>query len=178
VTGDRPDRMPDLASLVLGETDLGFQVARADELREVLLALARQARRTLDIVTRHLDPPLLDRDDFVDAVKTVALGSKYAEIRILVLDPGPVVARGHRLIQLAQRLSSFIHVRAPSPEHKEFNEAWLVADKRAYAHRRFSDRFEATVNFNDPRLAAQLCNRFEEIWQRANPDPNLRRLHL
>ena len=172
------DRMPDPGTLVLGETDLEFRVERAEDLRAMILALAQQGRRTLDLVTRHLDPPLLDREDFVDAVKAIALGSKYAEIRILLLDPGPVVSRGHRLIQLAQRLSSFVQLRVPSPEHKEFNEAWLVVDKRAYAHRRFSDRFEATVNFNDPRLASQLGNRFDEIWQRATPDPNLRRLHL
>jgi len=172
------DRIPDPGTLVLGETDLEFRVERAEDLRAMMLALAQQGRRTLDLVTRHLDPPLLDREDFVDAVKAIALGSKYAEIRILLLDPGPVVSRGHRLIQLAQRLSSFVQLRVPSPEHKEFNEAWLVVDKRAYAHRRFSDRFEATVNFNDPRLASQLGNRFDEIWQRATPDPNLRRLHL
>jgi len=172
------DRMPDPGTLVLGETDLEFRVERAEDLRAAMLALAQQGRRTLDLVTRHLDPPLLDREDFADAVKAVALGSKYAEIRILLLDPGPVVGRGHRLVQLAQRLSSFVQLRVPSPEHKEFNEAWLVVDKRAYAHRRFSDRFEATVNFNDPRLASQLGNRFDEIWQRATPDPNLRRLHL
>jgi len=171
-------RMPDPGTLVLGETDQAFRTERAEDLRAVMLALAQQGRRTIDIATRHLDPPLLDREDFVDAVKTVALGSKYAEIRILLLDPGPVVSRGHRLLQLAQRLSSFIQLRVPSPEHKEFNEAWLVVDKRGYAHRRFSDRFEATVNFNDPRLASQLGNRFDEIWQRATPAPNLRRLHL
>lgn len=178
MSGDEAGRIPDPGTLVLGETDLAFQVDRAEDLRAVMLALAQQGRRTLDIVSRHLDPALLDREDFADAVKAVALGSKYAEIRVLVLDPGPVVSRGHRLIQLAQRLSSFIQVRIPSPEHKEFNEAWLVVDKQGYAHRRFSDRFEATVNFNDPRLASQLGNRFDELWQRATPDPNLRRLHL
>lgn len=163
---------------VLGTTDHEFEIERAEALREVLLALTSQARRTLDIVSRHLDPTLYDRDDFVEAVKAIALGSSRAQIRVLVLDPAPVVSQGHRLVQLAQRLSSFVQVRVPAPEQREFNEAWLVADKDGYAHRRFSDRFEATANFHDPRLAVHLTNRFDELWQRASPDPNLRRLHL
>ena len=61
MSGDDTGRMPDPGTLVLGESDLAFQVERAEELRVVMLALARQGRRTLDIVTRHLDPALLDR---------------------------------------------------------------------------------------------------------------------
>lgn len=163
---------------VLGATDLAFEVDRADALRVALLEMTSQARRNLDIVSRHLDPSLFDHEEFVDAVKRLVLGSTRAQVRLLVLDPAPLVSRGHRLLTLAQRLSSYIDVRVPAPEHREFNEAWLVADKDGYAHRRFSDRFEATVNFHDPRLAVHLTNRFDELWQRAQADPNLRRLHL
>ncbi len=177
--GDTPDDGFELdAPRVLGETARAFELGRAKELRRVLLELAQQTRRTLDLVSRHLDPTLYDRDDFVEAVKQLALGSPRARVRMLILDPAPVIASGHRLIPLAQRLSSYIELRVPAPEHREFNEAWLVADKDGYAHRRFSDRFEATVDFHDPRLAAHLTNRFDELWQRAQPDPNLRRLHL
>ncbi|HMM77551.1 MAG TPA: hypothetical protein PJ986_17740 [Gammaproteobacteria bacterium] len=163
---------------VLGETDLAFETARAEELRRVLLELAQQARRTIDLVSRHLDPPLCDREDFVDAVKRLVLGSTRARVRILVMDPAPLVGHGHRLLPLVQRLSSYIELRVPGPEHRELNEAWLVADNDGYAHRRFSDRYEATCNFHDPRYATLLSNRFEELWQRAQADPNLRRLHL
>lgn len=166
------------APRVLGETDAAFELDRAEALRVALLDMTGQARRTLDLVSRHLDPVLFDRDDFVDAVKRLVLGSTRAQVRLMVLDTAPVIAQGHRLVALAQRLSSYIQLRVPAPEHREFNEAWLVADRDGYAHRRFSDRFEATVNFHDPRMAVHLTNRFDEIWQRAQPDPNLRRLHL
>jgi hypothetical protein len=163
---------------ILGASDRPFETASAEELCRVLLELAQQAQRTLDLVSRHLDPPLYDREDFVEAVKQLVLGSPRSRVRLLVLDPAPVVTHGHRLVPLAQRLSSYIELRVPAPEHREFNEAWLVADKEGYAHRRFSDRYEATCNFHDPRLAVHLTNRFDELWQRAQPDPNLRRRHL
>lgn len=165
-------------SRVLGTSEREFETERAEELRGVLLELAQQTRRTLDLVSRHLDPPLYDHEEFVEAVKQLVLGSPRARVRLLILDPAPLVSQGHRLMPLAQRLSSYIELRVPAPEHREFNEAWLVADKDGYAHRRFSDRYEATCNFHDPRLATHLTNRFDELWQRAQPDPNLRRLHL
>jgi len=62
--------------------------------------------------------------------------------------------------------------------HREFNEAWLVADATGYVYRPMSDRFEATVDFNDRHQASQLVARFNEIWERAQPDPNQRRLSL
>lgn len=173
---DRGAQVP--GKSVLGGSDREFEVDRVEPLREVALELAAQARRTLDIVTRQLDPPLFDREDFVEAVKRLALSSRRAEIRVLLLDPATVATRGHRLVHLAQRLTTFIQLRVPPAEYREFNEAWIVADGAGYAYRRFSDRYEATVNFHDPRQSLRLTNRFDEIWQRANPDPNLRRLHL
>lgn len=166
------------AAPAAGVRDGTFQTARAEELRQAQLTLVQRARRTLDLVSRHLDPALCDRDDFVDAVKELVLGSPRTRVRILVLDPASIVARDHRLLALARRLSSYIELRVPGPEHREFNEAWLVVDNTGYAHRRFSDRFEATVNFHDPRVAVALTHRFDELWQRAPPDPNVRRLHL
>lgn len=163
---------------ILGETDEEFELERSDEVREACVSLARQARRTLDLVSRHLDPGLFDNDEFAGAVRELIVNSRRAQMRILVLDAAPVVARGHRLVELAQRLSSYISIRVPAPEHKDFNEAWLVADATGFLHRRFSDRFEAAANFDDRRHATALVNRFDEIWQRAQPDANLRRLHL
>jgi len=163
---------------ILGETDEEFELARSEEVRGVCVALAQQARRSLDLVSRHLDPALFDNDEFAAAVRALVINSRRAQMRILLLDSAPVIARGHRLVELAQRLSSYISIRIPAPEHKEFNEAWLVSDATGFLHRRFSDRYEATANFADRRRATALVNRFDEIWQRAQTDGNLRRLHL
>ncbi len=163
---------------VLGTTDELMELSRSEELRDIALSLATQARRTVDIVSRHFDPAVFDTEAFYNALRDLVVDSRRAQVRVLLLDPSPLVARGHRLIELSQRLSSFMAIRVPGPEHKEFNEAWLVADNTGYVHRRFSDRFEGTANFADRRWSTHLTNRFEELWQRAQPDPNLRRLHL
>lgn len=163
---------------VLGTTDEEFELERSEAVRDVVLSLATQARHGIDVVSRHLDTALYDNDVFITALRALVVGSHRAQVRILLLDSAPVVARGHRVVELARRLSSYIAIRIPAPEHKELNEAWLVADTTGYLYRRFSDRYEATANFADRRQASNLTNRFEEIWQRAQPDLNMRRLHL
>ena len=54
---------------------------------------------------------------------------------------------------------------------KDFSDDELVGDQKM----EFS---EAYKRLHDLRMALHLTNRFDEIWQRAQPDPNLRRLHL
>lgn len=168
----------DVSNAVLGETNEVIELERSETVRETALDLVRQARHTVDIIARHLDPAIYDNEAFAEALKQLAISSPRAKIRILVLDPGPLLSQGHRLIELGSRLSSFITLRKPAPEHKDFNEAMLIVDQTGYIHRRFSDRFEGIANFNDRRHAVALATRFDELWSRAVPDANFRRLHL
>lgn len=170
--------MSELDPPVLGVTDAGIDIDSSERLRDVALSMALQAERTIDILSRHLDPPIFDNDEFTEAVKQLALGSRRAKIRLLIINSQPLVRDGHRLVDLANRLSSFIEIRAPARQHRQFNEAWLVADNTAYIHRQFSDRFDAEANFADRRVSDSLSGRFEDIWERGVPDTRLRRLHL
>lgn len=166
------------AQPLLGVTAGAFEVHEREALKSACLALASQARRTLDIVSRHLDPALYDDEGFVEAVKRLALGHRAARVRLFILDSRPLVAQGHRLIDLALKLTTFIDIRTPARQHQEFNEAWLVADNTGYAHRQFSDRYAAEVDFNGRRRAAALTERLDDMWERGQRDANFRRLHL
>ncbi len=167
-----------LETLRLGETPDPVQVATREEAAAVALTLARQARRTLDLVSRHLDPWLYDREEFVEAVKHLALGSRRALIRVLVQDVDPVLRDGHRLVALAQRLPTFLQIRVPAPQFREFNQAFLVADGVGYLHRELADRFEGRASFHEPATARDLLRVFQPMWEAAQPDPNLRALRV
>jgi len=167
-----------LSAARLGVDDARLDVDDSATVARISLALASQCQRYLDIASRHLDPVLYDDDAFVEAVKQLALSHRYARIRLFIADSRPLVGRGHRLLQLAVRLPTFISVRGPAPQHRDFNEAMLLADRTGYVHRRFSDRFEAAANFNDRRTSAALGERFDELWDRGVPDPEFRRLHI
>jgi len=170
--------MNEFEHCVLGETAELFRVESSEELRRVSLRMLQQCRRQLDLVSRHLDPAVYDTAEFQDALKDLALRSRHSQIRIVILDPQALISEGHRVLGLAQRLSSFVHLRVPAEEHRHFNEAFLVADGMGVIYRKLSDRFQGTVNFSDRSEALELQRRFEEIWAKALPDPNFRRLGL
>lgn len=166
------------AQHLLGVSAGAFELNDQATLAALCLSFADQTRRTLDIVSRHLDPPLYDNDAFATAVQQMALSHRNARIRLFILDPRPLVSRHHRLLDLAERLPGFIEIRTPSLQYKAFNEALLIADKLGYVSRQFSDRFEAEVDFCDRRRATALTKHLDEMWERGLPDPNFRRLHL
>ena len=162
----------------LGRTRVPIRLATRGDHREAMLRMVTQSRRTIDIVSRHLDPIIFDDRHMVDAFKSLVLRSRNVKIRILILDPSPLLHRVHRLVELALRLSSFFELRTPPPEHRNYNESMLIADQKGYVHSPLSDRYEGVANFHAPDVAKELLRRYDELWQTALPDPNLRRLSL
>ncbi len=161
---------------VLGETRTLLRLSGSGDHRELAIQMAAQCRHGIDIVSRHLDPAVYDDQAFVTTVKAMVLKHTRSRVRILVLNTTPVVQRGHRLLELAIQLSSFIELRTPAPEHREFNEAILVADQLGFIYRPLSDRYAGHASFCDRKTARRLTQRFDEVWQHAVPDPSLRRL--
>lgn len=157
------------------------EVHRADALEAVQQAsrsMVEQARRSVDIVSRDLDPRVYDDSELLEALRQLAISGRYARIRVLVRDVDAPVKVDHRLIPLARRLSSYISIRRLHPQDADHNEAFLLVDQAGYLLRRAADRYEAEVCFNDPLRARELAKQFEELWERSIDDPNLRRLHL
>ena len=171
-------RPSDFARFALKKDANLVDIDTSEACRLAAVSMARQAARSIDIVSRRLDPQMYDNDEFCQAVSRMVIGSKRARVRVLVRHVEPLVRRGHRLLNLAQRLSSFIELRVPAPEFDDYNGAFLIADGAGTIERRLSDRFEASVNFNDPRTAQELGRHFEDMWRTATPDMNLRRSHI
>lgn len=149
-----------------------------DELREVLHAMTAQARRTLDFSSLQLEPTLLDNAAYVESVRQLVLRSRRTRIRLLVLEPAALATRGHRLVDLAHQLPSFITLRVPGANHKDYREATLIADNVGFIHRPLAERPKGMADFNAPSQASYLTQRFDEIWAYAKPSPYLRALVL
>jgi hypothetical protein len=170
--------MSDATTQILGEDRTPIDLDGSDQLRALSLSMANQCQRTLDICGRQLDPMLYDNPEFAAAVKRMAISSRYARVRLLVLMPEMLYARGHQLLLLAQQLPTFIHLRVPAREDSEFNEAMFIADEAGFAHRPLSDRYHGTASYSDRGLARELTRRFDVLWERADIDQNFRRLNL
>lgn len=172
------DAMESLENYILGETREGIDLESGAENYEVSVAMAQQARISLEIASRSLDAPVYDQPAFVEAIKALALGHHRARVRILVQEIQPILTRGHRLLELATRLSSFIELRIPSKQFGNFNQAWLIADDTGYIFRELADRYQGLASFNDPGQARYLARQFDKMWEVAEQDPNLRSMKL
>ena len=162
----------------LGHTDETVDIGTRDENRIAVVKMAQQCQRTIEIISRELDPDLFDNSEFLDAVKAMVLKNRRSSVRILVFAPKTIVSRRHRLIDLSRTLPTYMEIRVPAKEYQEFNEMVFVADSTGYLHRLYTERFEAKVNFNDKRVARYLVKEFDEMWERANQDINLRQLSI
>ena len=148
------------------------------ENRLVCAHMAGQARRELCLFTRDLDKALYDQAPFLDAVRALALRSRTSRLRILLQDHERVVKQGHRLIELVRHLSSSAEIRIPHRDWLEHAQNFLLADRHGYVHRELATRYEATANYHAPLEVRHMLNRFEEIWESAQVDAELRRLYI
>lgn len=162
--------------LELGKTGEVVPIDTVDHHRDAAVRMAQQVRTSLSIVSRLLDPPVYDTPEFAETLTQTILRNRHLKVRVLVWDPLAVVQRGHRLLELAGKLSSFIELRKPGIEHRDFNGSILLADDCGYLVRQSAERYEGSLNFNDRALSKSLLDAFEEMWAKGTPDPNLRRM--
>lgn len=158
--------------------DRVLQTEERSEVAAACLHMTRQAKFRLDIVSRDLEPRIFDNADYYEAVKQLAMNNTRSKIRILIQNSEHIAKYGHRLVELSQRLSSFIEIRLQGRDFKEFNEAWLIADDCGWIRRPLSDRFKGECHFNAPRENQERSKQFTAMWDASIEDPNLRRLHL
>jgi hypothetical protein len=164
--------------LRLGETSLELEVERLTEASAVAHALAAQAQRTLLLHTEDLEPDIYDDSAFLDAVSRLARDHSQSHIWILIHDARKVVQNGHRLIEIARRLSSTIQLRRPAPQYRNNHESFLLADGCGYLHRPIATRYEGTANFHDPGKVADFEKYFMEVWERSEADEEIKRLYI
>lgn len=162
----------------LGETDNFIVVSTRDECREIVEAMSKHICRTLEIYSYDLDASLYDSAIFVDALQEIIKDNKNAQIRVLTKDSTNAVQNGHRIVAVAQKFTSYIEIRKVNSAYLDLDETFMIADQRGILLRDQPDRFEGIANFNSPRKAKILLATFNEVWERSDPDPEVRRLRL
>lgn len=150
-----------------------------DQAATEVAALIAATRRELCVYTRDLDPALFDTEPMLDVLKHLAISGRGANIRIIVQEPEKPARNGHRLIALAQRLTSVFAFRTPVQESDlHYPSAFLLNDTRGYYFRILGNRYEGDVVNYAPGKHAQLLELFNQVWERAEVSEGLRQLTL
>ena len=163
---------------VLAQTAGTLEFSNVQVLRNISAHMLSQARRQLIIFSHDLDARIFDQEPFLSGAKNLALRSRHARIKVLLQNNARVVKEGHRLVELARRLSSAIEVRKPHPDHLQLPENFMLVDDSGFVYRKLASRYLGVASFHDPLENRRLGDFFREMWESSEPDPELRRLYI
>ena len=148
------------------------------ESRDELYGCLKLPERTLAIASYALDPFLFDTTEAETLISSFARRAPLVTVRVLIATSDRMVTSGHRLADLAQRLSSKIKVRKLDDEHADESQTFVVWDRLGFWNLPDYREYKGFHNPNDRVTAARLTERFDYLWERAQPDPNLRALKI
>jgi hypothetical protein len=165
---------------ILGQTNEEINVNTAEENREIIYSLVKQARHSIHIFTQDMDDALYDTLAFKELIIEFASHSGNPELRILTQDLDHALRNSHRLIRLSQELSSFIFIRVPCDVFKSEKGAFITVDGVGMLNRADGSRdsYHASANFMNPPRAQELNHFFTEMWEQAESDPHARQLFI
>jgi len=162
-----------MEQLILGKDEQSFTSIDNDEIRNLTRAMVCQADRHIDILTHDFDPFTYDNEDMFDAFEQFVLQSHHCKVRVILHNPQVIASRGHCLIELGKRLSSFFSFRCLPARFESYADTFLLADKIGIIHRPYPDSLKTSFHFCNAQLAKSLGNTFNQVWDEAEPHPYL-----
>ena len=145
---------------------------------ELAVRLCSSASRYICILSPALDLEAFDNAPLVDAISALARRSRQTQVRILISDPRKLVGTGHRLLLLARRLSSTVHIQRLA-EHPDWNgETIVIRDRDGVLYKPGGSNHEAFYEPNSRASTQRHLELFEELWRHSAQDTELRSLSL
>lgn len=149
-----------------------------EDFRSHALELVEQNRRSLAILTTHLDTLIYGTTEFVEAVSRFSRSSRHTHIQVLIKDTKPAIDTGHLFIRLAQRLSSKILVRKMTIEPNNKDMAFMLGDTDKLLYKNDDRVYRGFFNCDAAREIKPLREEFNYLWQHAETEPEFQLLHL
>jgi len=145
---------------------------------QTTLKLITSAHLQLRVFSQELDRRVWNDPGIVELLRSFALRSPRAELRVLVNRPQAAAQRGHRLVELARRLPSRIRLRELLEERRAMAEEYAIADEYALLHKRRHDDLDAVWHTHAPLEAREQRRRFDLLWEESPPARELGELRL
>lgn len=149
-----------------------------EEAIPLVFNLVQRAKRQICIIAPNIDATLFDTVEFVECIRQLAVSSPRAKIKIIAQKTKVNVQHGHRIIPLAQHLTSSIHIRKPDSEHSNIQSVLVLIDDFAYFKCPKATYYEGVACFYDRLEVRRLQSQFDNIWLHAAADMTIRSLHL
>ena len=84
---------------------------------------------------------------------------------------------GNQFVSMGRRLNSYIEFRNVKPEFRDCDDAFCIADDRAIVYRADARHWDGMLA-QDGSVASAYLERFDQLWQACELEPELRQSHL
>lgn len=133
---------------------------------DVLLESAKRELCIFDSNLRELDFASRRRSERIASLLLAAPGNR---VRIVLHDVGEVERFAPRLMTLLKQFSHCLEVRLTPPELRQLTECYVLADRDSGVVRFHAQHMRGKVFSGLPEEARAWHERFEELWNLAQP---------
>lgn len=147
--------------------------------KEAVQHLIDVAERHVAIFSQQLEPFLYNHSSICESLSRLARKNRHSDIRIIAQQTRSVTSEGHCLINLAQKLSSYVSIHKPSTaELQRFTQSWLIIDNHSICEITNPERYEGKLIEHDLPYIKRQLEFFDHAWENSEPDINTRRLSI
>jgi hypothetical protein len=150
-----------------------------DDFSKHSLQVVESSRREVLLLSKTLDPAIYDNELFYQGILDLARKDRNVQVRILVKDIQPVVEHGHRILNLARRLSSKIEIRKLLIKPEKDSITYLIGDRKHLLYMHEDQVYNGFVNYDAGQESKSLADEFTYLWDKHSVlDPALRTMLL
>jgi hypothetical protein len=130
----------------------------------------RDAQHRVELYAPLLPVDTYASDDELEQWRRLATSGRNAHIRIVLHDPAAALRDDHRLVALAQRLPSAMHIRTPLEDADlTYGSSYLLNDVGGYLLLPDATRPPGRGARHDRAAQAPLRQHFDHAWDRSTP---------
>jgi len=139
-------------------------LSTVDEVRIAATTVASSAQRVLTLLTHSLESEVYEYPPFIDAIKRLVLGPRFAKVRVLVLNPARIMYSRHEFIAIARKLTSYIEIRNAQSPFRENPCSYMIADDQATLYRLQASRWDGICELRNAGVARLYLEHFDTGW--------------
>jgi len=160
-----------------GNAENDVQLSSAKEILEAVIQATENSLRTIKIFTSDLEAEIYNNDELRKQLLSFTQGNRHAQIQILVDDISTALQSGHKLIGLAQQLSSIVTIKDTPADYQGMHISFILFDQAGFIFKPDSTSHIA-ISSSCKNRSHKLHEFFTSAWDQAEQNIHTRRLTI
>jgi hypothetical protein len=162
----------------LGTTEDDMRLTDIKEIKKKTIEITDSAIRSIDIFTPDLEASIYNNEDFSKTLLRFVRENSNANIRILLIDSSHAIKSGHRILRLAQNITSSLIIRKPVEDYLDINASFIIADSISFIFHSNSFSNGSLYTPNSKPKTDRLLDFFNRAWDSSEQDIQTKRLSI